>query len=73
MPSVMRLLGALGGLESAELRATFNGGIGMLFVVAQRAVEVVRAAAPEAVLVGDVATAAELGGRYVEAPLDLIA
>ncbi len=73
MPSVMRLLGALGGLESAELRATFNGGLGMLFVVAQRAVEVVRAAAPEAVLVGEVATAAVLDGRYVEAPLDLIA
>jgi phosphoribosylformylglycinamidine cyclo-ligase len=73
MPSVMRLLGALGGLESAELRATFNGGLGMLFVVAQRAVDAVRAAAPEAILVGEVAAAAELGGRYVEAPLDRIA
>jgi len=73
MPSVMRLLGALGGLESSELRATFNGGLGMLFVVAQRAVDTVRAAAPEALLVGEVAAAAELGGRYVEAPLDRIA
>ena len=73
MPSIMRLLGALGGLESTELRATFNGGLGMLFVVAQRAADTVRAVAPEAVLVGGVAPAAELGGRYAEAPLDRIA
>ena len=33
MPSVMRLLGALGGLEDDELRATFNGGLGMVVVV----------------------------------------
>ena len=28
MPSVMRLLGELGGIEDDELRATFNGGLG---------------------------------------------
>lgn len=33
MPSVMRLMGALGGLDDAELRATFNGGLGMVLVV----------------------------------------
>lgn len=33
MPSVMRLIGALGGLDDAELRATFNGGLGMIAVV----------------------------------------
>ena len=33
MPSVMRLFGALGGLDDAELRATFNGGLGMIAVV----------------------------------------
>ena len=33
MPSVMRLLGALGGIEDDELRATFNGGLGMVVVV----------------------------------------
>ena len=38
MPSVMRLFGALGGLEDDELRATFNGGIGMVAVVAPGAV-----------------------------------
>ena len=42
MPSVMRLFGALGGLDDAELRATFNGGLGMALVVA-------RAAAPAAI------------------------
>jgi phosphoribosylformylglycinamidine cyclo-ligase len=33
MPSVMQLVGALGGLEAPEIRATFNGGIGMVLVV----------------------------------------
>ena len=32
----MRLLGALGGLDDAELRATFNGGLGMVVVVPAR-------------------------------------
>ena len=32
MPSVMRLFGALGGLDDEELRATFNGGLGMVAV-----------------------------------------
>ena len=39
MPSVMRLFGALGGLEDDELRATFNGGLGMIVVVAPDAVD----------------------------------
>ncbi|MEW5991462.1 MAG: phosphoribosylformylglycinamidine cyclo-ligase [Chloroflexota bacterium] len=67
MPSVMRLLGALGGLDDAELRATFNGGIGMVLVVAPRAVEVAVAALPDTVVIGLVAPVAELGSRYVEA------
>ena len=33
MPAVMRLMGALGGMEDDELRATFNGGLGMVLVV----------------------------------------
>jgi phosphoribosylformylglycinamidine cyclo-ligase len=33
MPSVMRVLGALGSLSEAEIRSTFNGGIGMVCVV----------------------------------------
>ena len=37
MPSVMRLIGALGGLEDDELRATFNGGLGMVAVLPREA------------------------------------
>ena len=34
MPSVMRLVAALGGLADDEVRSTFNGGLGMVVVVA---------------------------------------
>ena len=67
MPSVMRLVGALGGIDDVELRATFNGGIGMVLVVAPEAVDVAVAALPDAIAIGIVAPAAELGARYVEA------
>jgi phosphoribosylformylglycinamidine cyclo-ligase len=73
MPSVMTLLGALGGLEQPELRATFNGGLGMLLVVPAETIAAVRAVVPEAVLVGEVAPVAELGARYVEASLEHLA
>ena len=66
MPSVMRLLGALGGIDDEELRATFNGGIGMVLVVAPEAVEAAAAALPEAIVIGSVAPVTELGARYVE-------
>jgi phosphoribosylformylglycinamidine cyclo-ligase len=69
MPSAMWLIAALGGLEEAELRATFNGGLGMIVVVAPEARAALEAALPEAVLVGDVLPAAALDGRYVEAAL----
>jgi len=69
MPSVMRWLGALGGLADPELRATFNGGLGMVVVVAPAAADALTAAMPEARHVGEVATAAALGGRYAEGPL----
>jgi phosphoribosylformylglycinamidine cyclo-ligase len=39
IPSVMRLIGALGGLSEAELRSTFNGGLGMVCVVPAGSVE----------------------------------
>lgn len=72
MPSVMRLVGALGGLEDDELRATFNGGIGMVLVVPPAAVGPALAAARDrgvdARVVGEVVDAAVLGGRrYAEA------
>jgi phosphoribosylaminoimidazole (AIR) synthetase len=69
MPSVMRLLGALGGIDDVELRATFNGGIGMVLTVAPEAVDVAVATLPDAIAIGIVAPAPELGARYVEGPL----
>jgi phosphoribosylformylglycinamidine cyclo-ligase len=69
MPSVMWLIGAWGGLEEVELRATFNGGIGMVLVVAPEAADVVATAVPEAVAIGVVAALDDLGARYVEVGL----
>jgi phosphoribosylformylglycinamidine cyclo-ligase len=69
MPSSMSLVGALGGLEEAEVRATFNGGLGMLVVVAPAAADALRRALPEAVLAGEVLPVLELDGRYAEGPL----
>ncbi len=69
MPSAMSLIAALGGLEEAEVRATFNGGIGMIVIVDPAAGSALRDALPEAVLIGEVAPVAELGGRYAEDPL----
>jgi phosphoribosylformylglycinamidine cyclo-ligase len=71
MPSVMCLLGALGGLEDDELRATFNGGLGMVLVVPASAaagtVSLARDRGLEAWVVGEVVEAAAIGGaRYRE-------
>jgi phosphoribosylformylglycinamidine cyclo-ligase len=69
VPSVISLVAALGGLDGEEVRATFNGGIGMVVVVDPSAAAALEAALPEAVLAGEVVPAAEVGLRYVEAPL----
>ena len=71
MPSVMRVLGALGGIAEAELRSTFNGGLGMVVVVpagaAAATVELARSRGIPAWIVGEVVDAAAVGGkRYVE-------
>ena len=68
MPSVMRLLGALGGIDDVELRATFNGGIGMVVVIEAAAVPLALATLPESIEIGTVELATASGGRYVEAP-----
>ena len=78
MPSVLRLLGALGGIEDDELRATFNGGIGMIAVLPVAAVDTAVAAFAEhgvdARVVGEVVDAGALGGaRYVEGALESVA
>jgi phosphoribosylformylglycinamidine cyclo-ligase len=77
MPSVMRLFGALGGLEDDELRATFNGGLGMLVAVEPAATATAIASLARAgivaLVVGQVVDASELGGRrYVEEPFSSI-
>ena len=74
MPSVMRLFGALGGLEDDELRATFNGGLGMLAIVEPAAVPSAIAALArsgiEGLVVGEVVETADLAGRrYAEGSL----
>jgi phosphoribosylformylglycinamidine cyclo-ligase len=70
MPSVMRLLGALGGLPDAELRATFNGGIGMVVAVPPAALDAALAAAAgqgiRGAVIGEVVPAAATGGRRYE-------
>jgi phosphoribosylformylglycinamidine cyclo-ligase len=72
MPSVMRLFGGLGGLEDDELRATFNGGVGMAVAVAASAAPAVMSAleatGERCWVIGEVRPIDELGGRrYVEA------
>jgi phosphoribosylformylglycinamidine cyclo-ligase len=71
MPSVMRLLGALGGIEDDELRATFNGGIGMTAVVPAAAVAAALGAFDaeglEALVIGEVVPVGQLEDRrYAE-------
>lgn len=71
MPSVMWLFGALGGIDEVELRATFNGGIGMALAIAREAVPAALAAVPDAVVIGEVVNATTLGARYAEGPLEI--
>jgi phosphoribosylformylglycinamidine cyclo-ligase len=71
IPSVIRLFAALGGLDDEEMRATFNGGLGMTVAVSSEAVasalESLRAEGLDASVVGEVLPVAELDGRrYVE-------
>jgi phosphoribosylformylglycinamidine cyclo-ligase len=71
LPPILTLLGALGGIGDVELRATFNGGLGMLLVVPAAGVGLVGANLPEAVVAGVVVDAAETGERrYAEGPVD---
>ena len=77
MPSVMRLFGALGGLDDLELRSTFNGGIGMVAVVepaaADLTVESFEAQGIPATLIGEVVATDDLAGtRYQEALLESV-
>jgi phosphoribosylformylglycinamidine cyclo-ligase len=70
MPTVMKLMGALGGLSEEELRSTFNGGLGMVAVVPAAAVEVALSSLAEDGLqawhVGSVVEVGAAGARYSE-------
>ena len=70
MPSIMRLMGALGGLSEAELRSTFNGGLGMVCVVPPGAAKTAISSLEEDGLaawqVGEVVAIDALGARYSE-------
>jgi phosphoribosylformylglycinamidine cyclo-ligase len=70
MPSIMRLVGALGSLSGAELRSTFNGGLGMVAVVPSNAVETALASLAEDGLpawpIGLVVAVDASGARYSE-------
>ena len=75
MPSIIRLVGALAGMDAAELRATFNGGLGMVAVVPAAAVRATIAGLKEreleGILVGEVVDSdAVAGARYVEGSLE---
>ncbi|HEY2916359.1 MAG TPA: phosphoribosylformylglycinamidine cyclo-ligase [Candidatus Limnocylindrales bacterium] len=70
IPSAIALMAALAGIDGPELRATFNGGIGMAIVLAPEAMPAAMAAVPEAILIGEVELASRLGGRYVEGTLE---
>ena len=77
IPSAQALIAALGGLDDRELRATFNGGIGMIAVVPDEASAAAVIASfagdgiPAAVIGEVVPTEAAEGTRYVEGPLAL--
>jgi phosphoribosylformylglycinamidine cyclo-ligase len=71
VPSVIRLFAALGGLDDEEMRATFNGGLGMTLAVSREAapaaVEALLAEGLSASIVGEIAPLGDLDGRrYVE-------
>jgi phosphoribosylaminoimidazole (AIR) synthetase len=66
----MRLIGALGGLSEAELRSTFNGGLGMVCVVPEAGAAAAISACDEygfaAWRVGEVLEIGAGGARYSE-------
>jgi phosphoribosylformylglycinamidine cyclo-ligase len=72
VPSIVGLFAALGGLDGPEMRATFNGGLGMVAIVPPDAVPLalgaLEASGVEAWHVGDVVPAND-GPRYLEEPL----
>ncbi len=71
VPQVFDLVARAADIGDAEMRATFNGGIGFAAVVepaaAAPALELLATNGIEAWVIGEVNPAAELGSRYLEA------
>ncbi len=77
MSSVMRLFGDLAGMDAPEVRATFNGGLGMVAILPAAAVPMAIGVLSDhgvsATHVGEVVPVDALGGsRYVEGPLEVL-
>jgi phosphoribosylformylglycinamidine cyclo-ligase len=70
IPSSIGLMAALAGIDGPELRATFNGGIGMAMVLEAAALPAAMQAAPDAIVIGEVTPVATIGGRYAEGTLE---
>jgi phosphoribosylformylglycinamidine cyclo-ligase len=70
IPSCIGLMAALAGIDGTELRATFNGGIGMVLVLEPAALPAAMRAAPDAIVIGEVLPVETLGGRYAEGTLE---
>jgi phosphoribosylformylglycinamidine cyclo-ligase len=68
IPPLQRRIAEQAGMSEPELRATLNGGIGMVMVVAPEAMTIVGRSMPDAVVIGSVVAAEEAGpARYAEA------
>ena len=69
-PPIFDTIGRLAGIGGAEMRATFNCGIGFAVVMeeaaVQQSIELLASHGVEARRIGEVRTADELGARYVE-------
>ncbi len=69
-PQIFDALARLAGMGTAEMRSTFNCGIGFAVVLeeaaVQPAIDLLQSHGLEARLIGDVRSAEELGARYVE-------
>jgi phosphoribosylformylglycinamidine cyclo-ligase len=75
VPSVIRLVAALAGIDDEEVRSTFNAGLGMAVVVPREvvplALDAIQGAGTRAWLVGEVVDAAAAGPtRYVEGAIE---
>ncbi|HEY7133070.1 MAG TPA: phosphoribosylformylglycinamidine cyclo-ligase [Candidatus Limnocylindrales bacterium] len=70
VPSIVRLIAALGGLDEEEARATFNAGIGMIAVVApdsiDSAIAAFHAEGLDARVIGEAFASEEDAPRYLE-------